>query len=75
MVATSDGLQQLIVLGQGCLLLSARELKLEIEKTNERIREEYEKLQKVNRNYLGDTLSTISKQEIQELVKEKDNKK
>lgn len=74
-VATSDGLQQLIVLGQGCLLLSARELKLEIEKTNERIREEYEKLQKVNRNYLGDTLSTISKQEIQELVKEKDNEK
>ena len=40
-VATSDGLVQLIVWGQGCLLLSARELKEEIENTKKRIREEY----------------------------------
>ncbi len=40
-VATSDGLIQLIVWGQGCLLLSARELKEEIERTRHRIREEY----------------------------------
>jgi predicted RNA-binding protein with PIN domain len=40
-VATSDGLVQLIVWGQGCLLLSARELKLEIEQTRAQIRETY----------------------------------
>ncbi len=40
-VATSDGLIQLIVWGQGCLLLSARELKEEIEQTQRRVREEY----------------------------------
>ena len=31
-VATSDGLQQIIVRGAGCSLLSARELKIEIER-------------------------------------------
>lgn len=38
-VATSDGLEQIIITGQGCNLLSARELKLEIDKVNEKIRE------------------------------------
>lgn len=32
-VATSDGLEQIIIRGQGCRLLSARELKDEIERT------------------------------------------
>ena len=30
-VATSDGLQQLIIRGAGCALLSARELKIEVD--------------------------------------------
>ncbi len=68
-VATSDGLQQIIVRGQGCLLLSARELKAEIEETNERIRNEHLKMQGTNRNYLGDTLSPASKQQMEELIK------
>lgn len=38
-VATSDGLIQLITRGQNCMVISARELKLEIEQANERIRE------------------------------------
>jgi ribosomal protection tetracycline resistance protein len=72
-VATSDGLQQIIVRGQGCYLLSARELKIEIDETNERIRKEYQNLHGINRNYLRDTLSTESKQQMEELVrKEKD---
>jgi ribosomal protection tetracycline resistance protein len=66
-VATSDGLQQIIVRGQGASLLSARELKLEIDETNERIRQEYRKLQAANHNYLSDTLSTDSKQQMEEL--------
>jgi ribosomal protection tetracycline resistance protein len=68
-VATSDGLQQIIVRGQGALLLSARELKAEIEKTNDRIRQEHQKVQGINRNYLGDTLSPTSKQQMEELIK------
>lgn len=40
-VATSDGLEQIIIRGQGCLLLSARELKAEIERTRQFLREEY----------------------------------
>lgn len=37
-VATSDGLVQLITRGQNCLVISARELKAEIERANEDIR-------------------------------------
>lgn len=37
-VATSDGLEQIIIRGQGCALLSARELKEEIERASEEIR-------------------------------------
>ena len=38
-VATSDGLIQLITRGQNCIVMSARELKEEIEKTNEEIQQ------------------------------------
>jgi len=68
-VATSDGLQQIIVRGQGCLLLSARELKAEIEETNERIRQENQKMQEINKNYLGDTIPQASKQQMAEIIK------
>ena len=37
-VATSDGLIQLITRGQNCMVISARELKAEIERANEAIR-------------------------------------
>jgi ribosomal protection tetracycline resistance protein len=69
-VATSDGLQQLIVRGQGCQLLSARELKLEIERANERVRTDYLSLQQNNRNSLGKTLSPTSKEKLYEMVSE-----
>ena len=67
-VATSDGLQQIIVRGQGCYLLSARELKDEIEEANERIRQQHQEIEGNNRNYLGDTISAASKEKIEELV-------
>lgn len=38
-VATSDGLIQLITRGQNCVIMSARELKEEVERENDRIRE------------------------------------
>lgn len=40
-VATSDGLEQIIIRGQGCRLLSARELKDEIEQTKKTLFEEH----------------------------------
>lgn len=38
-VATSDGLEQIIITGQGCRLLSAREFEREVEAVNHNIRE------------------------------------
>lgn len=40
-VATSDGLEQIIIRGQGCRLLSARELNDEIERTKKTLFEEH----------------------------------
>ena len=40
-VATSDGLEQVIIRGQGCYLLSARELLEEVEQKEKKLKEEY----------------------------------
>ncbi|MCH5269201.1 MAG: TetM/TetW/TetO/TetS family tetracycline resistance ribosomal protection protein [Lachnospiraceae bacterium] len=40
-VATSDGLEQIIIRGEGCALLSARDLLFEIERVKKQLREEY----------------------------------
>lgn len=69
-VATSDGLQQIIIRGAGCLVLSARELKEEIERTNERVIQTYQEKQTVDINYLKDALSVETKQQIHELFRE-----
>lgn len=45
-VATSDGLEQVIILGQGCTLVSAREFEEEVKTLEEQFREEY-----VNKTY------------------------
>ena len=51
-VATSDGLEQVIIRGQGCRLLSARELEEEIELAAGAMQEEIQKKQKTTRAYL-----------------------
>ncbi len=56
-VATSDGLVQLIVWGQGCLLLSARELKEEIARAKAQMREEYTERGTEATNRMGDVFS------------------
>lgn len=66
-VATSDGLEQIIIRGTGCQLLSARELKEEIESANKRLMEAYQEKQVIERNYLVDALSKETKQQIQSL--------
>lgn len=55
-VATSDGLEQVIIRGQGARLLSARELKEEILLTDEEIRQEWGRRKQSGRNYLFDHL-------------------
>lgn len=67
-VATSDGLQQIIIRGAGCYLLSARELKIEIERANDWIKEKYQELQK-NADFRIEGLSTEIKQQVEELIK------
>ena len=69
-VATSDGLEQIIIRGAGCALLSARELKEEIERANERVMQAYQDKQVVERNYLADALSPELKQQMENLVQE-----
>lgn len=45
-VATSDGLEQIIIRGQGCELISARELEEEVKRTGRQIYEEFMQSQK-----------------------------
>jgi small GTP-binding protein len=73
-VATSDGLQQIITRGSGCFLLSARELKEEIETAKDRVIQDYQEKQAMDINYLEDALSVESKQQIDELFKEEKKK-
>ncbi|MCX7708331.1 MAG: TetM/TetW/TetO/TetS family tetracycline resistance ribosomal protection protein [Clostridia bacterium] len=68
-VATSDGLQQIIIRGAGCSLLSARELKAEVDGANERIKQEYQEVRGRDRNYIKDALSQEAKQQMEELTK------
>ncbi len=69
-VATSDGLQQIIIRGAGCSLLSARELKDEIERANEKIKQEYCKLGEGERNYLIDAISPDMRQQLSDMMEE-----
>ena len=56
-VATSDGLEQIIIRGQGCRLLSARELKRNYEEAKAQIRTEYLDKQKHEKSYVTDGIS------------------
>ena len=50
-VATSDGTEQVIIRGQGCHLLSAKELKEEVEFANKELRQYYSEDTSLERNY------------------------
>lgn len=51
-VATSDGLEQLIIRGQGCLLMSAQDLREDVERVGRQIEEDHGNLPKPGKNYL-----------------------
>ena len=61
-VATSDGLEQIIIRGQGCHLLSARELKRDYEEAKAQIRTDYLDNQKTEKTYVMDGISLKEKQ-------------
>lgn len=55
-VATSDALEQLIILGQGAIRISANDLLLEITRVRDQIRRDYLDRQMSGRSYLGEKL-------------------
>ena len=55
-VATSDNVEQVVTLGQGGKLLSARELRTEVEEVQRQIRAEYLNRPQKGKNYLFDYL-------------------
>lgn len=68
-VATSDGLQQIIIRGAGCRLLSARELKLEVENAVEKMRQLYNEIKVKDRNYLSDSISDEAREKMEKFLK------
>ena len=68
-VATSDGLQQIIIRGNGANLMSARELKNEINMVNERAMELYEDNKDPEHNYVGDIISNKMRDKMNEIIK------
>ncbi len=54
-VATSDGLEQIIIRGQGCTLISSREFEKEVERRKAQLRTDYLEQQVRDKIVLGDT--------------------
>lgn len=73
-VATSDSLEQVIIRGAGCSLLSAMELKAEVDGVNERVKLEFEAIKKHQRNYVMDALSPEAKEQVENMAKDQANR-
>ncbi|MCM1136553.1 MAG: NYN domain-containing protein, partial [Clostridium sp.] len=63
-VATSDGLEQIIIVGEGCRLISSRELKEEMEQAAARIIQNYAKANPNEKISMGQMLSKEGQAEI-----------
>ncbi|NMA60870.1 MAG: NYN domain-containing protein, partial [Firmicutes bacterium] len=66
-VATSDGLQQVIIRGAGCALLSASELREEVERAKEKANHSYHKKQRVTCNSLEEVLPSEALEKMENL--------
>ena len=60
-VATSDGAEQVIIRSEGCLLLSSRDLEIEIERIEEEIRGQHIEKNPRTGNYIGNSLPADKK--------------
>lgn len=56
-VATSDGLEQMIILGQGASRISAKGLREEIERASQELRQDWHQRRQNSRNYLMEQVS------------------
>lgn len=63
-VATSDGLEQIIIRGQGCRLLSARELKKEIDYYSQNLKAEYLEKQPAGKRFMLEGMEEKLREEI-----------
>lgn len=66
-VATSDGLEQIIIRGAGCRLLSSRELQEEVKQMDEKIKREYIDTKSEHRNFFKDSLSKEAAQKLESM--------
>lgn len=62
-VATSDALEQMIVIGHGARRMSSRELKLEVESLTSRQKEEFDRKQTKSRNFLLEDIQNFEPKE------------
>ena len=69
-VATSDGLEQVIIRGQGCILLSAREFEKEVYQSFSQLRENKEHLKSSKKNYFLDVLTEEERNKLKNLDSE-----
>ncbi len=66
-VATSDRLEQMIILGEGAKRLSAKDLEQEVLLVNEQIRKEHLQKQQTGKNYLFDQLDEEMAQYMEDI--------
>lgn len=70
-VATSDGLEQLIILGQGAIRMSATELWTEVQRTEKAIHKKYIEKKPPKNNMLADNLDPQALAWLEELRRKK----
>ena len=58
-VATSDGLEQVIILGAGCRLISSREFETEVERVHKDTLERFASNNSIKKTYLSDVMKNI----------------
>lgn len=63
-VATSDGLEQIIITGQGCTLISAREFEKEVHRSKAQLRNEFLENKISQKTYLLDHLTGEQKEKL-----------
>lgn len=66
-VVTSDGVEQVVTLGQGGTLISAREFLEEVKLVRKQLEEEYRKTGSGGKSYLFDSMGTELKKEMEEV--------
>lgn len=74
-VATSDRLEQIIIIGAGCRRISSRELQEEIQMAGRELNEIYEETRKTEKQYLFDSEAVMTAKEREKLREHLKNQK